>query len=74
VRLKVDVFAALFHFLKVKQSSIMILKLICLDETEHNMAQNSSATHVSSQTPLATITTTGEAGKTEGGCFRSSVS
>jgi len=52
----------------------MILKLICLDETEHNMAQNSSATHVSSQTPLATITTTGEAGKTEGGCFRSSVS
>jgi len=35
------------------------------------MAQDSSATQVSSQTPLATITSTGEAGEIEGGCFGS---
>jgi len=52
----------------------MILKLICFDETEHNMAQESSATQLSSHTPLATITTTGEAGEIEGGCFCSIVS
>jgi len=38
------------------------------------MAQDSSATQVSSQTPLATITSTGEAGEIEGGCFCSNVS
>ena len=38
------------------------------------MAQDSSATQVSSQTPIATITSTGEAGEIEGGCFRSIVS
>jgi len=38
------------------------------------MAQDSSATQVSSQTPIATITSTGEAGEIEGGCFCSNVS
>jgi len=52
----------------------MILILICFDETEHNMAQDSSATQLSSQTPLATIMSTNEAGEIEGGCFRSIVS
>ena len=33
------------------------------------MAQDSSATQVSSQTPIATIVSTSEAGKIEGGCF-----
>jgi len=66
-------FFSIVSFLKVKQSSLMILKLIFCHETEHNMAQNSSATQVSSQTPLATITSTGEAGKIESGCFCSIV-
>jgi len=73
VRWKVDVLVALFHFRNFDEVH-EIFQLICFDETEHDMAQDSSATHVSSQTPLATITTTGEAGKTEGGCFRSIVS
>jgi len=34
-------------------------------KTGHNVVQNSSATQVSSQTPLATITSTGEAGEIE---------
>jgi len=38
------------------------------------MAQDSSATQVSSQTPIATITSTSEAGEIEGGCFRCNVS
>jgi len=39
-----------------------------------NVVQDSSATQVSSQTPIATILRTSEAGKMEGGCFRSIVS
>jgi len=38
------------------------------------MAQDSSATQVSSQTPTATIMSTSEAGKIKGGCFGSIVS
>jgi len=38
------------------------------------MDRDSSATQVSSQTPLATITSTSEAGEIEGGCFGSIVS
>jgi len=33
------------------------------------MAQDSSATQVSSQTPIATIVSTSETGKIEVGCF-----
>jgi len=62
-------FRSIVSFLKVKQSSLMILKWICLDQTEHNMAQDSSATQVSSQTPIATIVSTSETGKIEVGCF-----
>jgi len=38
------------------------------------MAQDSSANQVSSQIPIATIMSTNEAGKIEGGCFGSIVS
>ena len=38
------------------------------------MAQDSSATQLNSQTSLGTITSTGEAGEIEGGCFCSIVS
>jgi len=43
-------------------------------KTGHNVVQDSSANQVSSQTPIAKITSTGEAGEIEGGCFRSIVS
>jgi len=52
----------------------MNLKLIGFTKTGHNVVQDSSATQVSSQTPLATIMSTNEAGKIEGGCFCSIVS
>jgi len=52
----------------------MNLKLISFTKTGHNVVQDSSATQVSSQTPIATILSTSEAGKIEGGCFRSTVS
>jgi len=67
-------FCSIVSFLKVKQSSLMNSKLIYFDETEHNMAQDSSATQVSSQTPIATIMSSSEAGKIEDGCFCSIVS
>ena len=73
VRWKVDVLVALFHFRNFDEVH-EIFQLICFDETEHDMAQDSSATQVSSQTPLATITSTGEAGEIEGGCSCSNVS
>jgi len=38
------------------------------------MAQDTSVTQASSQTSIATITSTGEAGEIKGGCFRSNVS
>ena len=44
-------------------------KLIGFTKTGHNVVQDSSATQVSSQTPIATIMSTSEAGKIEGGCF-----
>jgi len=49
-------------------------KLIGFTKTGHNVVQDSSATQVSSQTPIATIMSTSEAGKIEDGCFRSIVS
>jgi len=52
----------------------MNLKLIGFTKTGHNVVQDSSATQVSSQTPLAMITSTSEAGEIEGGCFGSIVS
>ena len=73
-KIEVECFRSIVSILKVKQSSLMILKWICFDETEHNMDQDSSATQVSSQTPIATITSTSEAGEIEGGCFRCNVS
>ena len=44
----------------------MNLKLIGFTKTGHNVVQDSSATQVSSQTPIATILSTSEAGKIEG--------
>ena len=52
----------------------MNLKLIGFTKTGHNVVQDSSATQVSSQTSIATIVSTSEAGKIEGGCFGSIVS
>jgi len=52
----------------------MNLKLIGFTKTGHNVVQDSSATQVSSQTPIATIMSTNEAGEIECGCFRSIVS
>jgi len=49
-------------------------KSIGFMKTGHNVVQDSSATQMSSQTPLTTIMSTNEAGNIEGGCFRSSVS
>jgi len=45
----------------------MNLKLIGFTKTGHNVDQDSSATQVSSQTPIATILSTSEAGEMEGG-------
>jgi len=42
-------------------------------KTGQNGTQDSSATQVSSQTPLATIMSSSEAGKIESGCFCSIV-
>jgi len=44
----------------------MILKLTRFDEIEHVKAQGSYVTQASSQTPTATIISTGEAGEIEG--------
>jgi len=52
----------------------MNLKLIGFTKTGHNVVEDSSATQVSSQTPIATIMSTNEAGNIEGGCFCSIVS
>jgi len=43
----------------------MNLKLIGFTKTGHNVVQDSSASQVSSQTPIETITSTGEAGEIE---------
>jgi len=50
------------------------MDLIGFAKTGQNVAHHSSATQVSSQTPIATILRTSEAGEIEGGCFRSIVS
>jgi len=50
------------------------MDLIGFAKTGQNVVQDSSATQVSSQTPIATIMSTSEADKIEGGCFRSIVS
>jgi len=50
------------------------MDLIGFAKTGQNGTQDSSATQVSSETPLATILSTSEAGKMEGGCFGSIVS
>jgi len=47
----------------------MNLKLIGFTKTGHNVVQDSSATQVSSRTPLPTILSTGEAGKIKGECL-----
>jgi len=49
----------------------MNLKLIGFTKTGHNVVEDSSATQVNSQTPIATILSTGEAGKIEGEYFGS---
>jgi len=64
-----------FIFRKLLQTrSLINLKLIGFTKTGHNVAQDSSTTQESSQTPLATIMSTNEAGNIEAGCFRSIVS
>ena len=50
------------------------MDLIGFAKTGQNVVRYSSATQVSSQTPIATITSTSEAGEIEGGCFRCNVS
>ena len=50
------------------------MDLIGFANAGHHGTQDRSATQVSSQTPIATITSTGEARKIEGGCFCSNVS
>jgi len=52
----------------------MIMDLIGFAKTVQNGTQDSSASQASSQTPIATIMSTNEAGNIEGGCFRSIVS
>ena len=52
----------------------MNINLISFAKTGHNGIQDISATQTSSQTPLATIMSTSEAGKIKGGCFNSIVS
>jgi len=52
----------------------MNINLIGFAKTGHTGIQDSSATQVSSQTSLATILSTNEAGKIKGGCFTSIVS
>jgi len=73
-RLKVDVLPALFHILKIKNITLINSKSIGFIKTGHHETQDRSATQVSSQTPIATILRTSEAGKMEGGYFRSIVS
>ena len=68
-------FAALFHILKITANKfINDFEIIGFMKTGHNVVQDSSATKVSSQTPIATIMSTSEAGKIKGGCFGSIVS
>jgi len=50
------------------------MDLIGFAKTGKNVVQDSSATQVSSQTPIATIMSTSEAGKIEGGCIGTIVS
>ena len=52
----------------------MNIKTLGFANPRHSEIQDSSVTQVSSQTPIATILRTSEAGKIEGGCFRSIVS
>jgi len=52
----------------------MNIKSLDFANAGYSGTQDSSATQVSSQTPIASIMSTGEAGKIEGGCFRSIVS
>ena len=63
-------FGALIHILKFTVDKfINEFKINQLKKTGHKVVQDSSATQVSSQTPLATIANTGEAGNIVGGCF-----
>ena len=52
----------------------MNINLLGFAKTGHTGIQDSSATQMSSQTPLTTIMSTSEAGKIKGGCFTSIVS
>jgi len=66
----VDVLAALFHILKIIANKfINDFEIIGFIKTGHNVVQDSSATQVSSQTPIATILSTIEAGEIKYECL-----
>jgi len=52
----------------------MNIKTLGFANAGHSGTQDSSATQVSSQTPIATIMSTEEAGEVEGECFNCIVS
>jgi len=67
-------FCSNVSFMKIYKSTLMNSKSLGFTKTGHNVVQDSPATQVSSQTPIATIMSTSEAGKIEGGCVCSIVS
>jgi len=69
----VDVFVKMLHILNLKKRALMIYGPNWFCKTGQNGTQDSSATQVSSQTPLATIMSSSESGKIESGCFCSIV-
>jgi len=73
-KIKGRCFGSNVSFLKIKKITIMNSKSIGFIKTGHHRTQDRSATQVSSQTPIETNLRTSEAGKIEGGCFRSIVS
>jgi len=73
-KIKGRCFASIVSLLKIKKITLMNPKTIGFKKTKHHWTQDRSATQVSSQTPIATILSTSEAGNIEGGCFRSIVS
>ena len=73
-KIKGRCFGSNVSFLKIKKITIMNSKSIGFIKTGHHRTQDRSATQVSSQTQIETNLRTSEAGKIEGGCFRSIVS
>ena len=66
--------SSIVSFFENLTSSVINIKSLGFENVGHSGTQDSSATQASSQTPLASIMSTGEAGMIVGGCFRSIVS